>query len=104
MGEERAAIRRPYRSDRVAVGIGDQELRPVLVVAGERERRSRRERLFADRQWRHGGGDGLGQCEPRPIRALRLRLAAVETGADGDASDQAMPAVRAPLITEQNMQ
>ena len=88
----------------MAIGIGDQQLRPVLVVAGERERRSRRGRLFADRQWRHRGGDRFGQFEPRPIAVLRLRLAAIEAGADGYPNHQAMPAVRAPLIAEQNMQ
>ena len=48
--------------------------------------------------------DGFGQFEPRPIAVLRLRLATIEAGADGDPNHQAMPAVRAALVAEQNMQ
>jgi hypothetical protein len=104
MGEERAAIERPRKSDHMALGSGEQELRPVLVVAGERERRSRHRRLLADRQRRHARGDRIGQFEPRPIGALRLRPAAVEAGAGRDLNDQPMPAVRPALIAEENMQ
>ncbi len=88
----------------MAIGVGDQQLRPVLVVTGERKRRPRGRRFGLDRQGRDGSRNGLGQFEPGPVGALRLRLGAIKTGTDPDPSDPPVPAVGRALITEKDMQ
>src|SRR6202023_2286103 len=66
MGEERAAIERPRKSDHMALGSGEQELRPVLVVAGERERRSRAPRFPAPPLLPHARWECLAPVYPPP--------------------------------------
>src|SRR5579864_1834710 len=102
MNEERGAVRLIGSVPQMAVDIGHQQLRLVLVVAGERDRRAWRRNLAGD--WKRDHRDRFGKIEARPIPSLRRSKNGVEAKPYRVPRYEAMPAILAALIAQQHMQ